>query len=284
MTHLDDVELGRRLRALRVDPPGASFEAQLAERLLAIEPGTPQLAAGARVIIGPWLRRGPVRLIGATALLLAGAAAAMEGGVVDWVQARVLQRSDVAAPALPPAEVAMPSVRRERSPRAERPPAPPEFAEVMPLPTVPRAPLPEHSDLPEPAAPPLAPGALTPRVEPEQSVLAGARMAPLRSSRSGDDPIRVPRVAIERRSGERLAVEERRSERQLPRIERREADGRLERLREVGRQRRERGAGDRAERSPSLERLRERRERLDERLNERRDSAVERERRERGGR
>lgn len=290
MTHVNDVELGRRLSALRVDPPhGADFDARLGERLLALEQGEAPPAVGARVIVGPWLRRGSVRLIGATALLLAGAAAAMEGGVVEWVQARVFQRVDDARPAPPPAETTPGDVRRARAPRLERAPvrdvaaAPQELDVEAAL--VPAVPL----DV-TPGSPPEPTQPLERRVQPSRRDAEGAsrmgrdalvRERPaagevLRSSRASDEPIRVPRVAIERRYNERSEGGERRFERRLPQLEPRDMQRPLEHLREVARQRRERSAGERGSdpRTP-IERLRERRERSIER----RDGSGERERR-----
>jgi len=285
MTHLDDVELGRRLKALRVEPPhAADFEARLGERLLALERAEPQPAGGARVIVGPWLRRGPVRLIGATALLLAGAAAAMEGRVVEWVQARVFQRADDVQPASPPAEA---EVRRARAPRLERAPArevapEPELRiEAPPVPAVPLERVPESvPELGQPlervqpsrhAAETLRPGREA--LVRERPVASEA----LRSPRVSDEPIRVPRVAIERRWSERSGSGERRFERRVPQLEVRDAQRPLEHLREVARQRRERVAGERGsgQRTPAVERLRERRERIIDR----RDVSGERERR-----
>jgi len=303
MTHLDDVELGQRLKALRVEPPyGADFESRLGERLLALEQTeTTTPALGARIIIGPWLRRGPVRLIGATALLLAGAAAAMEGGVVEWVQARVFQNvDDGARPEQAPPEVASPSVHRapaprlERTPRPEAAPEPPAaIAETVPVPAVPLGTGPT-SAAPVDLAHPFERRVL-PRPGPEHTTLQPGREAlardrsaaneALRSARGADEPIRVPRVAIERRWSERSGSGERRFDGRRPQLEARDTQRPLEHLREVARQRRERGAGERGtgQRAPSLERLRERRERVIER----RDGTGERregERRERGGR
>jgi hypothetical protein len=301
MTHLDDVELGRRLKALRVEPPQATdFEARLGERLLALEQGdtTPKLAG--RVIVGPWLRRGPVRLIGATALLLAGAAAAMEGGVVEWVQARVFQRAeDGARPAPPPAEAASADLRRARLPRPERAPlrevtpAPPEVeVEVTPVPAVALDIAPARPESSQPLERQIQPSRRESEatLRPRREALVRERAAAgdtLRPSRASDEPIRVPRVAIERRWSERSDSSERHFERRLPQLEPRDTQRPLEHLREVARQRRERGAGERGsgQRTPSLERLRERRERVIER----RDASGERdrrdgERRERGSR
>ena len=298
MTHLDDVELGRRLKALRVEPPqAAEFEARLAQRLLAPEREAP--AAGARVLVGPWRRRGPVRLVGAVALLLAGAAAAMEGGVVDWVQARVFRHVDDHAPlAAPPAEVAAHGARRarpqlERTPLPEVAPEPPQdiVAEPAPVPAVPvgAGPVPglEH---PERRIAPARQASEHAQLQPGREALVrehGSADGPLRSGRPGDEPLRVPRVAIERRWGERPGAGERRLDRRLPQLDTRDTQRPLEHLREVARQRRERGAGEHGtgQRAPSLERLRERRERMIER----RDVGGERERRdgdrrERGGR
>ena len=291
MTHLDDVELGRRLNALRVEPPhAADFEARLGERLLAPEQGKAPPAVGARVIVGPWLRRGPARLIGATALLLAGAAAAMEGGAVEWVRARVFQRVDDARPAPPAAEIAPADVRGARAPRLERAPvsevavtAPEHDIEAAPVPAVPLDVTPGSS--PEPAQP------LERRLgQPSQLGSEGtsrwgrealvrerpAASEAMRSPRASDAPIRVPRVAIERR-WERSDSGERRFERRVPQLEPRDMQRPLEHLREVARQRRERSATERGSdpRTPSLERLRERRERIIER----RDGSGERERR-----
>ena len=289
MTHLDDVELGRRLKALRVEPPhAADFEARLGERLLARDPGEAAPPMAARVIVGPWLRRAPVRLIGATALLLAGAAAAMDGGVVEWVQTRVFQRADGDPRPTPPSETAPGDDRRARAPRLERAPArevtapPPELAvEPAPVPAVPL-------DI-TPGSSPQPPQLLERRVQPSardievtsrpaREALVRERPAAseaLRSARASDEPIRVPRVVIDRR-GERFGGAERRVERRLPQLEPRDVQRPLEHLREVARQRRERSAGERGpgQRTPSLERLRERRERI-----ERREVSGERERR-----
>lgn len=286
MTHLDDVEIGRRLRSLRVDPPETGFEARLAERLLAVESETRAPAGHGQVIRGPWLRRGPVRLIGVTALLMAGAAAAMEGRVVEWVQARVLQRVDDAPAPSAPAEPAPRGAHGERSARVEVEASPqtdtalaaPELAPSIAVPAL---------SLTPPAAEASTAARAVPRLEPERSArhagLGLERSRTLEAPRS-DESIRVPRVAMERRSGARDALDERRADRRLPEAEPRDTEHRLERLRDVARQRRERSGGERiaGERAAALERLREHRDRL----NERRDGAQEREheRRERGGR
>jgi hypothetical protein len=98
-----------------------------------------------------------------------------------------------------------------------------------------------------------------------------------RSPRASEEPVRVPRVAIERRWSERSDGADRRFDRRMPQLEPRDAQRPLEHLRELGRQRRERTSGERGSgpRTPSLERLRERRERTIER----RDVSGERERR-----
>lgn len=290
MTHLDDVEIGRRLRSLRIDPPETGFEARLAERLLAVESETRAPAGNGQVIRGPWLRRGPVRLIGVTALLMAGAAAAMEGRVVEWVQARVFQRVDDAPAPSAPADRAPRAAHREQSARVEREASPqtetmaaaPELAPTIAVPAL---------SLTPPAVAEATGARALPRLEPERSAGPAGHGLGLERSRTleaprGDESIRVPRVAMERRSGARDALDERRAERRLAEAEPRDTEHRLSSLRDVARQRRERSGGERiaGERAAALERLREHRDRL----NERRDGAQEREheheRRERGGR
>lgn len=293
MTQLDDIELGRRLRALRVEPPESGFEARLDAQLLALE-GTPEPAAGSRVIRGPWLRRGPVRLIGATALFLAGAAAAMEGGVVEWVQARVFQRSDSAPPAAP-VEPMAPSPRTERVATRERAVAP---ALDTPSPSEPELLVPALSLTPRgaPVSDPAATAAaLTPRVELERHATRGGHTArEAQGTREALDrrslalpvnprdgqAIQVPRVAIERHGAAGASLGEHRFERRSSGLEPPDSERRLDRLRDVVRQRRERGASERAERGQALDRVRERRDRI----TERRDAVHERERRERSGR
>jgi hypothetical protein len=169
--------------------------------------------------------------------------------------------------------------------------APPEpIVEAAPVPAVPleigAAPAPAHERMPS----------IERRAQgPRQAALGHGREALVResanegppSTRTSDETIRVPRVAIERGWSERSATGERRFDRRLPQLESRDTQRPLEHLREVARQRRERFGAERGtgQRAPVLERLRERRERTIER----RDGAGERERREgerreRGGR
>jgi hypothetical protein len=254
MTEMDDLELSLRLRALRVDPPQTGFEARLAERLRAApEPGDAELPPRrderrGPVIAGPWLRRAPVRLIGATALFVAGAAAALDGGVIEWVQARVQAvRSPEASPPPPPAsmpERPSPPVRR---PHAERPSPP-----VEPVSAPPRAPEPPPPD-PTPSVPRLAPE----RHRAEREAVAPERRPSL-------DLPSVPRLEIERRGPERRADPDTRlgralgkpGEGALPRERGRD----LERIRDIAKARREQAVRD--ERPRPLERLRDRRERI----------------------
>ena len=273
MTHGDNFVLGQRLRALRVDPAENGFEARLAQRLAAEPPPAVPARVPGRLIVGPWLRRRPARLIGATGLLLAGAAAALEGGVVEWVSTRV------SAP--PPAEIAPPSpppvrpVERRSVARvvAEVPLTP---ASLEAPPSVPAL------DIPR-LAPPVSAEHVVPRVEARPPRFAERRGAT--EPRREAAPV-VPRVEIEPRVG--LARED--DARQLrmtaetPRGGARERRPALERLRELAQTHRERAdaerGGERAgpERPRVLERLRERRDKSDM---ERRDLQFERGRRER---
>jgi hypothetical protein len=313
MTVIDDVELGQRLRALRVDPPANGFEALLAQRLveagpeLKAEPPAPAPRMG-RVLVGPWLRRHPVRLVGAAALLLAGAAAAVEGGVVEWVQLRVATRA-VDAPAPGPAEHA----RSRNTPRAER-----SHAERAPQPraapaleAAPPAEAPSSAQAVADAAPTSAGAApdgsrafgdptRAPARKPfdregaarasarERERRAGASLATGRAAerRSGPELPVVPRLAIEPRPLERMEHVDRVD---LARARGSDAAGRepgrdLERIRAIARARRERSPG--AERPRMIERLRERREHneTDRERSEGRGNPSERGRREHSGR
>jgi hypothetical protein len=269
MTEIDDLELSQRLRALRTPPPSNGFEARLTQRLLEVEP-EPAAAVGrapARVLRGPW-RRGPGRLLGATALLVAGAAAALEGGVVEWVQARVLS--------MPPAEPAPPlnTPRRTASERREAPTPVPKLE--LPAPTALSTPAAPHAAATAGAASDAsdASRAAVPRLHPEHGARSradGARVAERRPA--SEPPPAVPRVEIEPRSDARNAGA-------VPRAERaaagsaeplaRERGRDLDRIRDIARARREQAG---AERPRPLDRLRERRDRA---AAERRDGPFER--------
>ena len=273
MTHGDDFVLGQRLRALRVDPPENGFEARLAQRLADEPPPAVPVRAPGRVIIGPWLRRRPARLIGATALLLAGAAAALEGGVVQWVATRVSTPPPAEiAPSLPPP--VRPVERRSVARVATEVPHTP--AQIEPPPSVPAL------DITR-LAPPSITEHVVPRVEARPPRLAERRGAP--EPRRELAPV-VPRVEIEPRAG--LARED--DTRQLrvtaetPRGGPRERRQDLERLRELAQTHRERAGAERSgdrggpDRARVLDRLRERRDKTNV---ERRDMQFERGRRER---
>ena len=274
MTPIDDLELSRRLRALRVDPPANGFEARLAERLSGAlpesTPEAPPAGAGARVVLGPWRRRGVVPLIGAAALFVAGAAAALEGGVVEWVQARVFSRASapaehVTTPASPreaPARRAAQSLPAVEPPRLEparaAEGAPPALAEPRPALDVPRLDV--------------------QRVDARRPERA-RELVRVPERRGGSEPLSVPRVELAPRATDRRGDSDGRVDRIAPRagaglpVER----GReLERVRELARARREQGGA--LDRARLMERVRERRDRVD---GERRELRLERERRER---
>jgi hypothetical protein len=283
MTEIDDLELSQRLRALRVEPPANGFEARFAERLLELQtegdaPAEPRRAP-ARGIVGPWLRRGPVRLIGATALLVAGAAAALEGGVVEWVQTRVFTApSGADTPASPPPPTRGARAERRVGTPVERPPAAPPLA---PEPARARP----ADAVPAPAAASAAPGtaersSAVPRVQPERRALRLPEVPLTPERRPSRELPSVPRVEIEPRPGTRIDGPEGRLGRAASpgpsggMIRERGRD--LERIREIARARRELPAA--AERPRGLERIRERRERA---AAERRENQAERARRER---
>jgi hypothetical protein len=274
MTDTDPLELGRRLRALRVDPPDDGFEAKLAERLLAVAPEPVVLAEGpagdgrrpARVIIGPW-RRGPVRLIGATALLVAGAAAALEGGVVEWLETRVLFTPVQTAP---PASVPSRAVP-ERTVRAPEPRVEPrQQAPAEPVLEAPR---------PTPAADVAAAPPAVPRLTPERHERPRPEKARSPEPPPAGHSVAVPRVQIEPRALGRADLPEARINRApgaaAAAAARERAPG-LERIRDIARARRERAAVN-DERTRPIERLRERRERA---AAERREMQFDRGRRE----
>lgn len=264
MTEMDDLELSARLRGLRVDPPQTGFEARLAERLrtAAPEPGPadPTLPARreerrGRVIAGPWMRRAPVRLIGATALFLAGAAAALDGGVIEWVQERVQAVRSPVAPPPPPSVAERPSAPVRRSTRAEHT-SPPALEPAIGTPRdVHRA------TAPEPTAPELAPS--VPRLAPERRIGPAREAAPAIERRPALDLPSVPRLEIDR-NHERRADPDTRLGRALARpgdtALARERGRDLERIRDIAKARREQAA--REERPRMLERLRDRRERV----------------------
>lgn len=262
MTEMDDLELSLRLRALRVDPPQSGFEARLAARLQALAPEPGQAAPEpaprreerrGRVILGPWLRRGPVRLIGATALFLAGAAAALEGGVIEWVQARV---EAVRNPPPPPPTPGAPERADPpaRSARAERTPEPALEPALETL----RAPEPPPAESP-PSVPRLAPE----RRLPERRIDAAREAAPIPERRHTLDVPSVPRLEIDRRGPERRADPDTRLGRPLGNPGEaalaRERGQDLERIRDIAKARREQVKD---ERPRLLERVRERRERI----------------------
>jgi hypothetical protein len=262
MTEMDDLELSLRLRALRVDPPQTGFEARLAERLRAAapEPGEADRVLQprreenrGRVIAGPWLRRAPVRLIGATALFLAGAAAALDSGVVEWVQARVHSARSPEQP-LPAPSVVERSKPPGRLGRAEH--APPAVEPVMGAPRDVRG-----VGAPEPATPEPTPR--VPRLAPERRVEAVRPTAPTPERRPALDLPSVPRLQIDRRP-ERRADPDTRLGRVLGKPGEgalaRERGRDLERIRDIAKARRERTARD--ERPRLIERLRDRRERI----------------------
>jgi hypothetical protein len=281
MTEIDDLELSLRLRALRVEPPGNGFEARFAERLQELQPEIDAPAeprrAPARVLVGPWLRRGPVRLIGATALLVAGAAAALEGGVVEWVQTRVFARPGADTPTHTSAPI--PTGGADRHPaRVEPPPAAPPLA-----PEPPRAPARPADALPPPPADPAAATAerssAVPRVRLERSEPHRPEAPRTVERRSPREQPSVPRVEIEPRPSPRIEGPEGRLGRAASGPSgsiARERGRDRERIREIARARRESPAA--AERPRVLERIRERRERA---AAERRDNQADRARRER---
>ncbi|HTV23009.1 MAG TPA: hypothetical protein VMG12_30175 [Polyangiaceae bacterium] len=256
MTEIDDLELSQRLRALRVDPPPTGFEARLAERLRAETPEPAPPPRSARVIRGPWLRRGPVRLIGATALFVAGAAAAVEGGVVEWVQARVqaVRSAEPPAPNLP--ERPTPAPRRERivPERAEpslEPPAAPPALELPRAAELPPVPAPETG----PNVPRLAPAY---RNERPREAAAPERRPAL------EHPI-VPRLEIDLHGAEQRSDPDTRLGRGLGKPGQssfaRERRPDLERIRDIAKARRERVESNERPRLP--DRVRERREPID---------------------
>lgn len=282
MTEIDDLELSQRLRALRVEPPANGFEARFAERLLELQteadaPAEPRRAP-ARLLVGPWLRRGPVRLIGATALLVAGAAAALEGGVVEWVQTRVFAApSGADAPAHTPTSARGARAERRTGTAVERPPAAPPLA---PEPVR----VPHAETVPAPGAPSAAKdtagrASAVPRVQPERRELRRREVPLTPEQRPSRELPSVPRVEIEPRPGARIDGPEGRLGRVTPGPSRgsvRERGRDLERIREIARARRESPAA--AERPRVLERIRERRDRA---AAERRENQAERARRER---
>jgi hypothetical protein len=282
MTEMDDRELSQRLRALRVEPPLPGFEARLAEALRAAapepqlpgprpheleqrEPAEPGLVPqrgkrAGRLIVGPWRRRGPVRLIGATALFLAGAAAAVEGGVVEWVRERVqaVQRPEPASPAPSAAERSNASPRRarlEREAPAPRDPEPPAEPAPPALPEPERGPV---LSVPRLAAPRAARDAIERRAEPAHGA------APLPERRPALNAPSVPRLEIDPRGRERRSDPDIRLGRGLGQPSEgaiaRERGRDLERIRDIAKARREQAAGN--ERPRVIERLRERRERI----------------------
>jgi hypothetical protein len=319
MTVIDDVELGQRLRALRADPPANGFEALLAMRLLEVEAelkgeprGEPPARVDAppmgRVIVGPWLRRHPVRLIGAAALLLAGAAAAVEGGVVEWVQMRVAARAvDAPAPTPPAPDASRHAPRPERRHAASATLETAAASAAAPIEVLPLAqpeaapPSPVSSAAPPPSAPDGPPATGAPARAAAQADRDGVARAARHSRERGPGPSLGASRAAERRSDAvlpvvpRLAIEPRPLER-MERPDRvdparsragdvagREAGRDLERIRDIARARRERTG---AERPRVLERLRERRERnaAEGERGEGRGSPSERGRREHPGR
>jgi hypothetical protein len=279
MTEIDDFELSQRLSALRVEPPANGFESRLAERLLEVVPDPAPDARGrgpARVIAGPWLRRGPIRLIGATALLVAGAAAALEGGVVEWVQTRVLW-APFETPAPTPSAAPRPHPER-RVERATKPapapaPMPPEPAPA-PLPLAEPVPLLLPS---KPAATQAATDGDKPSLQPEHRERLRSETPHIADSGRVARPLTVPRVEIEPRASPAGDSARERVERAAPGHAElaRERGQHLERIRDIARTRRERAP---ASERPRLERLRERRERA---AAERREGPSERARRER---
>jgi hypothetical protein len=274
MTEMDDLELSQRLRALRVDPPHTGFEARLAERLRAAppEPGQADPAPPprreerrGRVIAGPWMRRAPVRLIGATALFLAGAAAALDGGVIEWVQARVQAVRSPEPPPPPPApsvaERTSAPARRARSEHASPPAVEPVIGTRPDV----------HGVVaPEPPAPETAPS--VPRLTPGRRIEPSRVAAPAPERRPALDLPSVPRLEIDRRH-ERRADPDTRLGRALAKpgdmALTRERGRDLERIRDIAQARREQAATE--ERPRPLERLRDRRERLNA---ERRETQV----------
>jgi hypothetical protein len=280
MTEIDDLELSLRLSALRVEPPANGFESRLSERLLEVVPDPVRPAgdgAPARVIMGPWLRRAPVRLIGATALLVAGAAAALEGGVVEWVQTRVLWapfETPTVAPSAPPRS---PPERRVERAVEPRPMPAVTLPEAVPTPS----PLAERVALPRPSVP--APKASQdhadlPRLRPQRRDRTHSEAMRGSEIRPAAEPLAVPRVELTARSraaGDSAKVRVGRGVPGAASELARERGRDLERIRDVARARRERASpGER----PRLERLRERRERA---AAERREGPSERARRER---
>jgi len=275
MTEIDDRELSQRLRALRVDPPATGFEARLAERLIATapEPASAQRRGG-RVIMGPWLRRGPVRLIGATALFLAGAAAAVEGGVVEWVQARVQAVRSPAPPPAPPAPSPFERAPAPRRERVERHPAPADA--VVGVPRAPEPPARAEALEPPPTVPRL-------RV-PERRLERAQEAASAPERRPALEPPLIPRLEIDPRGRERGSDPDTRLGRGLARPGEsalaRERGRDFERIRDIAKVRRERATTDN-DRPRALDRLRERRDRINV---ERREMMQERGRRDRQSR
>jgi hypothetical protein len=268
MTEIDDVELSLRLRALRVEPPPTGFEARLAERLRAAapEPGQAERVVQprreenrGRLIAGPWLRRAPVRLIGATALFLAGAAAALDSGVVEWVQARV-QAVRSAEPPRPAPSVVERSNPPGRPARAA-PNSPPAVEPVI-------GPARDVSTVGAPEAP--APIPSVPRLAPERRVAAARSAASTPERRPSLDLPSVPRLQIDRRHERRADADAR-----LGRVLAKPGEGALgrergrdlERIRDIAEARREQTG----ERPRLIERLRDRRERINA---ERRETQV----------
>jgi hypothetical protein len=300
MTPIDDLELGQRLRALRVDPPDTGFEARLAARLadLTSDPPARAPAPTGKLVRGRWRRRPALLLVAAAALSLAGAAAALEGGVIEWFRARMGVRDTAAensSPSPEPARAPRPAqpatlddtapenptdaTRHEpASPQDEAEPARPRPPErqppgvVPPPPTVPIG----------PSGASRGPALQAPHAVPRLGVDRNRQAAPPPAATGrGAFPI-VPRVEVAPRAGGR-PDNDGRGGRVAPgggAAVTHERGRELERIRELGRARRER-AGTSGERPRVLERLRERRERVS---TERRELSNERVRRERPGR
>lgn len=285
MTPIDDFELGQRLRALRVDPPDGGFEARLAARLAASSP-EPVVPAPRAVL--PFRRRRPLLLLAAAAVSLAGAAAALEVGLVDWLRAQVggPQTADERtapqpeparprqAPAAPDEPARTDEVLRDTPPKPlPAPPEPPARLHQPPLLDTPPAPLP---------LPPPTGGA---RGSVPRLGLEGSRRQPVLPTAPLTRPSAplVPRVALEPRTAVRPDPVGRagRVGPGASGVVERERGRELERLRDIGRLRRERTNANPNERPHLLERVRERREKSSI---ERRETSNERQRRERPGR
>jgi len=289
MTPIDDFELGQQLRALRVDPPDGGFEARLAARLAASSPEP--VVPAARTVL-PFRRRRPLLLLAAAAMSLAGAAAALEVGLVDWLRAQVGGPQTADERTAPQPEPARP----RQTPAAPDEPARPD---EVPQDGTPRDTRPEPlPQLPEPPArlqqPPLldtqpAPLPLPPppggaRGSVPRLGLDGSRRQPVLPTAPLVRPSAplVPRVALEPRTAVRPDPTGRagRVGPGASGVVERERGRELERLRDISRLRRERTNANANERPHLLERVRERREKASI---ERRESN-ERQRRERPGR